>query len=63
MDFHSECEPEEDGRWIGEVPELPGVLAYGCSSSHRLDYQAPRRVSSHLAARKLARLNVCVSRQ
>jgi len=19
---------EEDGRWIGEVPELPGVLAY-----------------------------------
>lgn len=20
---------EEDGRWIAEVPELPGVLAYG----------------------------------
>jgi predicted RNase H-like HicB family nuclease len=20
---------EEDGRWIGEVPELPGVIAYG----------------------------------
>jgi predicted RNase H-like HicB family nuclease len=20
---------EEDGRWIGEVPALPGVLAYG----------------------------------
>ena len=22
---------EEDGRWIAEVPELPGVLAYGSS--------------------------------
>ena len=24
-----ECEQEEDGRWIAEVLELPGVLAYG----------------------------------
>lgn len=24
-----EYEREEDGRWIAEVPELPGVLAYG----------------------------------
>ncbi len=24
-----EVEREEDGRWIGEVPALPGVLAYG----------------------------------
>jgi predicted RNase H-like HicB family nuclease len=22
-------EREEDGRWIGEVPDLPGVMAYG----------------------------------
>ncbi len=22
-------EQEEDGRWIAEVPELPGALAYG----------------------------------
>ena len=22
---------EEDGRWIGEVPELPGVMAYGAT--------------------------------
>lgn len=26
-----EIEQEEDGRWIAEVPELPGVLAYGQS--------------------------------
>lgn len=24
-----EIEREEDGRWLGEVPDLPGVLAYG----------------------------------
>jgi len=33
MNFTMECEQEIDGRWIAEVPELPGVLAYGCSSA------------------------------
>ena len=28
-DFTVELEREEDGRWIGEVPNLPGVLTYG----------------------------------
>jgi predicted RNase H-like HicB family nuclease len=27
--FKVELEREEDGRWIAEVPDLPGVLAYG----------------------------------
>ena len=27
--FHIEVEREEDGRWIAEVTEMPGVLAYG----------------------------------
>ncbi|MBZ5535749.1 MAG: type II toxin-antitoxin system HicB family antitoxin [Acidobacteriia bacterium] len=29
MTFLVELEQEEDGRWIAEVVELPGVLAYG----------------------------------
>jgi predicted RNase H-like HicB family nuclease len=29
MPLAIEVEQEEDGRWIGEVPSLPGVLAYG----------------------------------
>ncbi len=33
MNFILQCEQEVDGRWIGEVPELPGVLAYGSSSA------------------------------
>jgi predicted RNase H-like HicB family nuclease len=24
-----EIDQEEDGRWIAEVPDLPGVMAYG----------------------------------
>jgi predicted RNase H-like HicB family nuclease len=24
-----EVEQEQDGRWLAEVPELPGVLTYG----------------------------------
>ena len=29
--FKVEVEREDDGRWIAEVPELPGVLAYGAT--------------------------------
>jgi len=31
--FKVELEREDDGRWIAEVPELPGVLVYGSTSS------------------------------
>ena len=33
MNFILECEQEVDGRWIAEVPELPGVLSYGDSAA------------------------------
>lgn len=29
MKFTVEHEQEEDGRWLAEVKELPGVLTYG----------------------------------
>ncbi|HYR41152.1 MAG TPA: type II toxin-antitoxin system HicB family antitoxin [Methylomirabilota bacterium] len=29
MIFKVEIEREEDGRWLAEVVELPGVMAYG----------------------------------
>lgn len=32
MNFRVEIEQEEDGRWIAEVVDLPGVLAYGSTS-------------------------------
>jgi predicted RNase H-like HicB family nuclease len=32
MDLRIETELEEDGRWIAEIPQLPGVLAYGVTA-------------------------------
>ena len=31
MNFHVGFDREEDGRWIADIPELPGVMAYGAS--------------------------------
>jgi predicted RNase H-like HicB family nuclease len=33
MKFPVEIEKEEDGRWIAEIPKLPGVMAYGKTSA------------------------------
>jgi predicted RNase H-like HicB family nuclease len=36
MNFNIEVEQEEDGRWLSEVLELPGVLAYGQTRSEAI---------------------------
>ena len=36
MDLDIECEREEDGRWLAEVRQLPGVLAYGSSADEAM---------------------------
>lgn len=36
MNLNIEYEREEDGRWLAEVPELPGVLAYGASAEEAM---------------------------
>jgi len=46
--FSIEIERETDGRWIAEVPAIPGVLAYG-----RSEMQARARVYA-LALRVIA---------
>lgn len=48
-----EVEREEDGRWIAEVAELPGVLAYGASMAEA------RGKAEALALR---RLRVCLDK-
>jgi predicted RNase H-like HicB family nuclease len=35
--FTIEVEQEDDGRWIAEVPDLPGVLAYGPTRQEAID--------------------------
>jgi len=36
MHFTIDHELEEDGRWLAEVPELPGVLAYGATAQEAM---------------------------
>ncbi len=37
MGLNIEIEQEEDGRWLAEVPELSGVLAYGQTRAEAID--------------------------
>ncbi len=36
MNLNLEAEQEEEGRWLAEVLELPGVMAYGASSDEAM---------------------------
>ena len=36
MRFEVEFDREEDGRWIAEIPTLPGAMAYGDSRESAL---------------------------
>ena len=51
MRFNLECEREIDGRWLAEILELPGVLAYDDSANaamakaemlHKSRFSSPR---------------------
>ena len=51
MKFTIEHEREEDGRWLAEVPELPGVLAYGATADEAMakaEILALRVLAEHL---------------
>jgi predicted RNase H-like HicB family nuclease len=50
-----ELDREEDGRWIAEVPELPGVLVYGDSEEDavaRVEALALRVLADQIEQRK-----------
>lgn len=34
--FRVEFDREDDGRWIAEIPKLPGVMAYGLTKQKAL---------------------------
>lgn len=46
--YRVETEQEEDGRWIAEIVDVPGVLAYGATE------QAAKAAAQALALRVLA---------
>jgi len=57
VEFRVEIEREEDGGWLAEVPELPGVLAYGNTDAEaQAKMQALSRSESSPIALNTAKL-------
>jgi len=57
MNFSFECEREDDGRWIAEIPELPGALAYGNTPEEamaRSEVLALRAIAEHFNIQRTA---------
>jgi predicted RNase H-like HicB family nuclease len=64
MNFNIECELETDGRWLAEVPELPGVLAYGSSAEEAMakaEVLALRVLAERLEHNETRALNINIS--
>jgi predicted RNase H-like HicB family nuclease len=64
MNFNIECEREDDGRWLAEVPELPGVLAYGTSANEAMakaEVLALRVLAERLEHQETPALNISIS--
>jgi predicted RNase H-like HicB family nuclease len=49
--YRVETEQEADGRWIAEVVELPGVLAYGATQVEAV--RKAQALSLHVLAERL----------
>jgi len=49
--YSVEVDQETDGRWIAEVPELPGVLAYGATRDEAV--RKAQALSLHVLAERL----------
>ncbi|WP_414039523.1 type II toxin-antitoxin system HicB family antitoxin [Acidithiobacillus sp. M4-SHS-6] len=57
MRLHVEYEQEEDGRWIAEIPELPGVMCYGVSrtdAAAKVEAMALRAIAERLDEGEMA---------
>jgi len=64
MNYTLECEREEDGRWLAEICELPGVLAYGASSAEAItkaQILALRVIAERLEESEMSPLSIHIS--
>jgi predicted RNase H-like HicB family nuclease len=64
MNFNIECEREVDGRWLAEVPELPGVLAYGVTAEEAMakaQVLALRVLAERLEQQETRAINISIS--
>lgn len=64
MKFTIECEEEVDGRWIAEIPQLPGVLCYGVTSEEAMakaEVLALRAMAERLEQHELRPVEISIS--
>lgn len=64
MNFSIECEEEVDGRWIAEVPQLPGVLCYGKTADDamsKVEVLALRTMADRLEQNELRPVEINIS--
>jgi len=61
VNFKIEFEREKDGRWIAEIPELPGVMAYGASKEEAeaaVEALALRVIADRIEAEKIGQKTI-----
>jgi predicted RNase H-like HicB family nuclease len=64
MKFSIECEREDDGRWLAEVPQLPGALAYGATADEAMakaEVLALRVLAERLEHGEVRALDISIS--
>jgi predicted RNase H-like HicB family nuclease len=64
MNFNIEYEQEVDGRWLAEVPQLPGVLAYGATAEEamaKVEVLALRVLAERLEHQETRAINISIS--
>ncbi|MDP2143903.1 MAG: hypothetical protein Q8J80_07205 [Gallionella sp.] len=64
MNFTIEHEQEADGRWLAEVMELPGVMAYGASAADavsKVEILALRVIAERLENNESKPLSINIS--
>jgi predicted RNase H-like HicB family nuclease len=64
MNFRIELEQEQDGRWIAEVVDIPGVLVYGASREeaiHKAQALALRVVAEKLDLGEVTSMPLTIS--
>jgi predicted RNase H-like HicB family nuclease len=61
LEYQIDIDREEDGRWIAEIGELPGVLAYGSTREEAIsaaEALALRVIADRIDADKSAPLSI-----
>ncbi len=64
MNLSIECERETDGRWIAEITQIPGAMAYGATREEamaRAEIVALRAIADRIEHGEARPLDISIS--